>query len=73
MGSHGLLYSVAVKQAASRAMVAALPSASILVLDPGGLAPFGPAKWAAVSTLVLALAACTLRRRSGLPRLPMLL
>lgn len=34
---------------------AGISIASILVIDPGGLSPFGPAKWAAVSCLVLAL------------------
>src|SRR5437870_370685 len=33
---------------------AALPLAAALAVDPGGLAPFGPAKWAAVPTLVFA-------------------
>lgn len=36
-------------------LAAGIPIASILVIDPGGLSPFGPAKWAAVSSLVLAL------------------
>lgn len=38
------------------AMVVGLP-ASVLVIDPGGLAPFGPAKWMVVPTLVLGGAA----------------
>ncbi len=33
---------------------AALPFAAVLAVDPRGLAPFGPVKWALVSALVLA-------------------
>ena len=33
---------------------AALPFAAVLAVDPWGLAPFGPVKWALVTTLVLA-------------------
>lgn len=39
-----------------------LPAAS-LAFDPGGLSPFGPAKWLAVPTLVLAAFALTAWRR----------
>ncbi|MEY2567104.1 MAG: hypothetical protein QOE35_1633 [Actinomycetota bacterium] len=41
----------------------------MLVVDPGGLAPFGPAKWLAVSALVVAGAATVLGRpHPPLPR-----
>ncbi|MDQ1375055.1 MAG: hypothetical protein QOJ09_2393, partial [Actinomycetota bacterium] len=43
-------------------VIAALP-AGVLVVDPGGLAPFGPAKWLAVSVLVLAGATAVAVRR----------
>jgi len=33
-------------------VVAALPVAAVLAVDPGGLSPFGPVKWALVPTLV---------------------
>jgi O-antigen ligase len=36
---------------------AVLPAAAILAVDPSGLAPFGPAKWLAIPTLVFAGAA----------------
>lgn len=53
----------------------ALPLGALLV-DPGGLAPFGPVKWMAVPALVLATAAVALRRAGDRPialaRAPML-
>jgi tetratricopeptide (TPR) repeat protein len=42
-----------------------LPAVAILALDPGGLAPFGPLKWALVSTVVLASVAAL---RPAFPR-----
>jgi Flp pilus assembly protein TadD len=44
-------------------VLAALAPAAMLLLDPGGLFPFGPAKWLAVSTLVPAGAALLFARR----------
>ncbi|MGH9178993.1 MAG: hypothetical protein ACRD0N_10620, partial [Acidimicrobiales bacterium] len=38
-------------------VVAALPLAAVVAVDPSGLAPFGPAKWALVTTLVFAAVA----------------
>lgn len=43
-------------------VLAALAPAAMLALDPGGLYPFGPAKWLAVSVLVPAGAALTSTR-----------
>jgi O-antigen ligase/Flp pilus assembly protein TadD len=37
----------------ARRAAAALPLVAVLAIDPGGLAPFGPAKWALVSVVVL--------------------
>lgn len=37
-------------------LLAALPVAAVLAVDPSGLAPFGPLKWGLVSTLLLAAA-----------------
>ncbi|MCU1426534.1 MAG: hypothetical protein JWL83_534 [Actinomycetia bacterium] len=55
------------------AVVAALPLAAVLVVDPRGLSPFGPAKWAAISTLVPLGVAATWRRGTiSLARRPML-
>ncbi len=54
-------------------IAAAVPVGSVLVMDPIGLAPFGPAKWAVVSSLVLALGACVLGRRTTSARLPLVL
>lgn len=54
-------------------IAAAVPVGSVLVMDPVGLAPFGPAKWAVVSSLVLALGACVLGRRTTSARLPLAL
>lgn len=45
------------------AVAAAVPAAvlpGVLAVDPGGLSPFGPAKWWTVSTLALAAVAATL-------------
>ena len=38
-------------------MLAALPVGAVLAVDPSGLSPYGPAKWALITTLVLAAAA----------------
>ena len=40
-----------------RRALAAVPVVAVLAIDPGGLAPFGPAKWLALTTLLLAVAA----------------
>lgn len=59
----------------SRAGTAALVGmvvASVLVVDPGGLAPFGPARFAAVSMATLFALALSLRAGGGLARGPML-
>lgn len=45
---------------------------SVLVIDPAGLAPFGPARFAAVSTATLAALALALRSGGSLARGPML-
>jgi O-antigen ligase len=42
----------------------ALAVGSVIVVDPSGLSPFGPAKWLVVSTVAPALAALSLRRPS---------
>ncbi len=44
-------------------MIAALAPASLLLVDPAGWYPFGPVKWLAVPTIVLAGAAVVLARR----------
>jgi O-antigen ligase/Tfp pilus assembly protein PilF len=50
---------------------AALPPVAVLALDPGGLSPFGPVKWALVPTLVLgAWAASTWLGGRAQPRVP---
>ena len=38
-------------------LVAALPPGAVIAVDPAGLSPFGPAKWAVVPVLVLAAVA----------------
>ncbi|MEY2474687.1 MAG: hypothetical protein QOG87_2 [Actinomycetota bacterium] len=57
------------------ALAVALPVGA-LVVDPGGLAPFGPVKWLVVPTLVLAATAVALRSTGDRPivlaRRPML-
>jgi O-antigen ligase/Flp pilus assembly protein TadD len=40
-----------------RRLLAVVPAAAVLAVDPGGLAPFGPAKWLVLTTLVLAAGA----------------
>ncbi|MCU1484760.1 MAG: hypothetical protein JWN67_1506, partial [Actinomycetia bacterium] len=40
-----------------RRALAAVPVVAVLAIDPGGLAPFGPAKWLALTTLLLVVAA----------------
>nr|MBA3655286.1 O-antigen ligase family protein [Actinomycetota bacterium] len=52
-----------------RALVALVPL-SLAVVDPGGLAPFGPVKWALLTGATLALAAVVLRRRITVARRP---
>jgi O-antigen ligase len=42
----------------------ALVVGSVIVVDPGGLAPFGPSKWLVVSTLACATTALSLRSGS---------
>jgi hypothetical protein len=42
----------------------ALVVGSVIIVDPAGLAPFGPSKWLAVSTLALITATLSLRRGS---------
>jgi O-antigen ligase len=42
-------------------VVAVLVPAAVLVVDPRGLAPFGPAKWAVITTLLALAAACAWR------------
>ena len=49
------------------ALLAVLPLAAMLVADPVGLAPFGPAKWLAVSTLAACGAGLVLVHRTGRP------
>jgi O-antigen ligase len=44
---------------------------SVLAVDPGGLAPFGPARFAAVSASALAAAGLALRAGGSLARWPM--
>lgn len=44
------------------AAAAAFVAGSVVVLDPGGLAPFGPLKWAATTVLLLSTAALVSRR-----------
>jgi O-antigen ligase len=47
-------------------LLGVLPVASVLVADPAGLAPFGPAKWLAVSSIAAAgVGAVLLRTSSG--------
>ena len=48
----------------SALVLAALPPASVLAVDPSGWSPFTPAKWLAVTTLVLLGAAVALGPRS---------
>jgi O-antigen ligase/Flp pilus assembly protein TadD len=52
-------------------VAAAVPVVAVLAIDPGGLAPFGPAKWAAVSTTVLASAAIVWRAPARLALAPL--
>jgi O-antigen ligase len=47
-------------------IAAALPVAATLAVWPSGLAPFGPVKWLAVTTLVFAALAAVLWRRAEL-------
>jgi O-antigen ligase/cytochrome c-type biogenesis protein CcmH/NrfG len=55
-----------------RAVVAAALPVGALVVDPGGLAPFGPAKWLVVPAIVLASAAAvSWRGRLRLARRPL--
>jgi O-antigen ligase len=50
------------------AVVAAMPVVTVAAVDPSGLAPFGPLRFAAVSALTLAIAALLLCR--GRPTVP---
>lgn len=45
---------------------------SVLAVDPAGLAPFGPARYAMVSVAVLATLALALRQGGSLAKPPML-
>jgi tetratricopeptide (TPR) repeat protein len=54
-------------------LLAVVPAAAVLAIDPGGLAPFGPAKWLVITTLVLgATAWSTLERPLRVARRPTL-
>lgn len=52
--------------------MAAVVMGSVLVVDPGGLAPFGPARFAVVSVAVLAATALAVRSGGALASGPML-
>ena len=57
--THGIL---------GRVLAAAFVVATVVAWDPGGLSPFGPAKWAVASVGALALGAAALRRPWNLDR-----